>query len=305
MSVATDYYAVLGVRRSANAEEIKAAYRRLARELHPDVNPDPVARERFKEITQAHQVLSDPDLRQVYDLRSDSFPASRGSFARAPGERSKENAYPRGRWESPRESWPPGPSDGAWNQSWYQVPYPDYSGGQPPPFSYNWQQRPPEARPYRPRPIPLAASLVCLLLAFAVLIAVRDRAQSVDFQATPVTTTKAISVLHGTLAPPRGGVPVMTAEQAWKASPTWSSRGMPTRLTVQLGLFIQPIGRSHCDTECDGPYVHQLAYAYHWLSCVVGSDLPVARCWNWLVLNANTGYELSAASYRDPAVPGS
>jgi hypothetical protein len=68
MSVATDYYAVLGVRRDANAEEIKKAYRRLARELHPDVNPDPVTHERFKEITQAHEVLSDPDKRQMYDL---------------------------------------------------------------------------------------------------------------------------------------------------------------------------------------------------------------------------------------------
>jgi DnaJ-class molecular chaperone with C-terminal Zn finger domain len=48
-----DYYALLGVRRDANADEIKMAFRRLARELHPDVNPDPVAQERFKEITQA------------------------------------------------------------------------------------------------------------------------------------------------------------------------------------------------------------------------------------------------------------
>ena len=64
MSVATDYYAVLGVRKDANAEEIKKAYRRLARELHPDVNPDPVTQERFKEITQAYEVLSDPEKRR-------------------------------------------------------------------------------------------------------------------------------------------------------------------------------------------------------------------------------------------------
>src|SRR5215475_9224934 len=73
MSVTTDYYAVLGVRRDANAEEIKKAYRRLARELHPDVNPDPVTQERFKEITQAYEVLSDPDKRQMYDLGGDPF----------------------------------------------------------------------------------------------------------------------------------------------------------------------------------------------------------------------------------------
>src|SRR6266568_3817658 len=83
MSVATDYYAVLGVRKDANAEEIKKAYRRLARELHPDVNPDPVTQERFKEITQAYEVLSDPDKRQMYDLGGDPFaPAgAAGGFA--------------------------------------------------------------------------------------------------------------------------------------------------------------------------------------------------------------------------------
>src|SRR5579859_683073 len=73
MSVTTDYYAVLGVRKDANADEIKKAYRRLARELHPDVNPDPATQERFKEITQAYEVLSDPDKRQMYDLGGDPF----------------------------------------------------------------------------------------------------------------------------------------------------------------------------------------------------------------------------------------
>src|SRR5260221_2835131 len=79
MSVATDYYAVLGVRRDANAEEIKKAYRRLARELHPDVNPDPVTQERFKEITQAYEVLSDPEKRQMYDLGGDPFAPAGGA----------------------------------------------------------------------------------------------------------------------------------------------------------------------------------------------------------------------------------
>ena len=73
MSVATDYYAVLGVRRDADGDEIKKAYRRLARELHPDVNPDPATQERFKEITQAYGVLSDPEKRQMYDLGGDPF----------------------------------------------------------------------------------------------------------------------------------------------------------------------------------------------------------------------------------------
>ncbi len=68
-----DYYGVLGVRRDASQEEIKKAYRRLARELHPDVNPDPQTQERFKEITQAYEVLSDTEKRQMYDLGGDPF----------------------------------------------------------------------------------------------------------------------------------------------------------------------------------------------------------------------------------------
>ena len=69
--MANDYYAVLGVARDASADEIKRAYRRLARELHPDVNDDPNTPERFKEVAAAYEVLSDPDKRQMFDMGAD------------------------------------------------------------------------------------------------------------------------------------------------------------------------------------------------------------------------------------------
>ena len=70
--MARDYYAVLGVDQNAEREEIKKAYRRLARQYHPDANPnDPQAEERFKEITRAYEVLSDPEKRQRYDVYGD------------------------------------------------------------------------------------------------------------------------------------------------------------------------------------------------------------------------------------------
>ncbi|MBI3751172.1 MAG: molecular chaperone DnaJ [Chloroflexi bacterium] len=64
----TDYYATLGVERGATDAEIKKAFRRLAQQWHPDVNTDPAAAERFKELNEAYQVLSDPDRRHRYDL---------------------------------------------------------------------------------------------------------------------------------------------------------------------------------------------------------------------------------------------
>jgi molecular chaperone DnaJ len=78
-----DYYAILGVSRSATDKEIKQAYRRLARKYHPDVNPgDKSAEARFKEINEANEVLSDPEKRKKYDRFGDQWQAAE-QFAKA------------------------------------------------------------------------------------------------------------------------------------------------------------------------------------------------------------------------------
>ncbi|MDP9224325.1 MAG: DnaJ domain-containing protein, partial [Actinomycetota bacterium] len=66
-----DHYETLGVSRNARTDDIKRAYRNLARQHHPDASSDPGAEERFKDITRAYEVLSDPQKRQRYDMFGD------------------------------------------------------------------------------------------------------------------------------------------------------------------------------------------------------------------------------------------
>jgi molecular chaperone DnaJ len=85
-----DYYAILGVKKNASAEDIRKAFRKLARKYHPDVNPgDKKAEEKFKELSEANDVLSDPKKRKIYDqvgFYSDNIdPATAEAYARGGG----------------------------------------------------------------------------------------------------------------------------------------------------------------------------------------------------------------------------
>src|SRR5579864_3933008 len=85
-----DYYEILGVKKSASADDIRKAFRKLARKYHPDVNPgDKAAEEKFKALSEANDVLSDPKKRKIYDqlgFYSDNIdPATADAYARAGG----------------------------------------------------------------------------------------------------------------------------------------------------------------------------------------------------------------------------
>lgn len=75
-----DYYADLGVARDASPEDIKRAYRRSARKLHPDVNSSPEAEEQFKKVSQAYDVLSDAEKRRAFDMGSDPYAGAAAGF---------------------------------------------------------------------------------------------------------------------------------------------------------------------------------------------------------------------------------
>src|SRR5213082_570263 len=94
-----DYYAILGVKKNASVDDIRKAFRKLARKYHPDVNPgDKSAEEKFKALSEANEVLSDPKKRKIYDqvgFYSDNIdPATAEAYARAGN--SGTGGYPGG-----------------------------------------------------------------------------------------------------------------------------------------------------------------------------------------------------------------
>ena len=79
-----DYYEIMGVARDATQDDIKRAYRKLARKYHPDVSDDPKAEEHFKEVGEAYEVLKDPEKRAAYDQLGENWKAGQ-DFRPPPG----------------------------------------------------------------------------------------------------------------------------------------------------------------------------------------------------------------------------
>ncbi len=122
--MARDYYDVLGVPRDADTAQLQQAYRKLARQNHPDVNKDPTAEERFKEINEAYHVLADPDTRRRYDRFGENFrqipedfdervAAGAGGFGSG-GYGPGGSGRPGGGGGTRARGWRRGPAGGGW-----------------------------------------------------------------------------------------------------------------------------------------------------------------------------------------------
>ena len=130
-----DYYEILGVPRTASAAEIKKAFRKLAREHHPDRNPgDKAAEKRFKDVNEAHAVLSDKEKRQRYDLFGPEMAAGRDPFAGqnpfagfTGGPRRRGGAPGGIRWEF-RSTGSPGGGDAAGFSDFFRMMFGEAAG---------------------------------------------------------------------------------------------------------------------------------------------------------------------------------
>jgi len=117
-----DYYEVLGVSKNASEDDLKKAFRKLARQYHPDVNKDPGAEDKFKELGEAYEVLSDPQKRQRYDqfghaaAGAGGFGGAQGfeGFEGRPAARSRPARSARAPARSPRPSAPSSGNSRRW-----------------------------------------------------------------------------------------------------------------------------------------------------------------------------------------------
>src|SRR6187402_2370346 len=93
-----DYYEILGLKKSATVDEIRAAYRKLARKHHPDLNPnDKEANKKFQQVNEANEVLSDPEKRKKYDQYGKDWQHAEAFEKQAAGRKAGRRAGPQGR----------------------------------------------------------------------------------------------------------------------------------------------------------------------------------------------------------------